>query len=83
MEPYERMRYTFFRLFRTILIIIGHDYLRKEGLKRNWYTYSMYLVNVAGFTSCIYTVMCYDVPTGLNSIGYGAVNIQVQCQNHS
>lgn len=30
------------------------------------------------FGPCIYTVIWYDIPTGLNSLGYGAVNIQVK-----
>lgn len=78
MKPDERIRWTFYDLFRKLLIIVGHDYLRKDGLKRNLYTYFVYFTNAVGFTSCIYTVMWYDFSTGLNSIGYGAVNIQVK-----
>lgn len=78
MEPYERIRYVFYDLFHKLLIVTGHDYLRKGGLRRNYYSYFMYLANAVGFTSCIYTIIWYDAATGLNSIGYGTVNIQVK-----
>lgn len=77
MEPHERIRYTFYNLLAKLLMSIGHNYLHKNGFKPHLYTYFMYLVNAVGFTSCIYTIIWYDAATALNSIGYGAVNVQV------
>lgn len=34
-------------------------------------------LNALGFASSIYTVICYDVSTGLGAMGYSAVTIQV------
>lgn len=77
MKPHERIRYTFYDLFRKLLKSIGHDFLQKGGFKPTWYAFSLYGLNAFGFACCVYTVVVYDVSTGLNSIGYGAVNIQV------
>ena len=78
MEPHERIRYTFCTLLRKLLASIGHDFLRNGEFKPNFYSYFLYGINALGFTSCIYTLMTYDVATGLNSIGYGAVTVQVE-----
>lgn len=77
MKPHERIRYTFYNLFRKLLFSIGHDFLQKDGFKPTAYTFFMYGLNALGFTSCVYTIIWYDIATALNSIGYGAVNIQV------
>lgn len=77
MNSHERIRYIFYNLFRKLLFSIGHDFLQEEGFKPTAYTFFLYGINVLGFTSCIYTIIWYDVSTKLNSIGYGAVNIQV------
>lgn len=79
MQPHERIRHIFYNSFRKLLISTGHDYLGEGGeFKPNFLTYFMYLFNAVGFITCIYTIIWYDVETGLNSIGYGAVNIQVK-----
>lgn len=77
MEPHERARYTFHNLLRRLLIVIGHNFIKEGGFKPNLFTFFLYALNVFGSVSCIYTVLWYDFETALNSIGYGAVNIQV------
>lgn len=77
MEPLERVRYTFYNLLRNLLIVVGHNFLEEGGFKPNLFSFFLYGLNVLGTVSCIYTVLYYDVETGLKSIGYGAVNIQV------
>ena len=78
MEPHDRMRYTFYNLLRKILISIGHNFFCDGGFKPTFYTIFLYGLNALGVTSCIYTLIWYDVSTGLNAIGYGAINIQVK-----
>lgn len=78
MEPHERIRYTFYTLLRKLLIASGHDFFQNGGFKPNLYTFFLYGLNALGFSFCIYTVIWYDVATGLHSIGYGAVNVQVK-----
>lgn len=77
MKPHETIRYVFHNLLRNILIVLGHNFLQMDGFKPTPYTYFLYLTNVFALMSCIYTVMWYDISTGLNSFGYGAANIQV------
>lgn len=77
MEPHERIRYVFYSLQRKLLIAVGHDFLGKDGFTPNSRTYFIYGLNALALASCIYTVIWYDISTGLNSLGYGAVNIQV------
>lgn len=60
-----------------MLITAGHNYLHKDKFTPNLYTYFLYGLDALSFISCVYTVLVYDVSTGLNSIGYGAVSIQV------
>lgn len=77
MKPYERIRYTFYNLLQKLLISIGHNYLVKDEFKPSPYSFSLYAVNILGLLTCVYTVIVYDIPTGLNAIGYGAISIQV------
>lgn len=77
MKPHERIRHTYHILLRKLLVAVGHDFLQKGGFKPSSYTFFLYGLNAFGFASCIYTVLVYDVATGLNSIGIGANNIQV------
>lgn len=60
---------------------VGHDFLQSGGFKPTPYTFFMYGLNALGLISCIYTIIWYDVSTGLNSIGYGAINVQVKTYN--
>lgn len=78
MQPHEKIRHIFYTLHRTLLIFVGHNLYQEGGFKPNWYTFLLYGLNTLGITSCIYTLLWYDVSTGLNSIGYGAINIQVK-----
>lgn len=78
MEPHERIRYVFYNLLRKFLIAVGHDFLHKDGFKPSLYSFFLYGINSFDFISCIYTMIWYDIATGLYSIGYGAINIQVQ-----
>lgn len=78
MEPQERIRYTFYNLLRKCLIAMGHDFLQGDGFKPNLYAFFLYAINAIGFISCVYTVIWYDISTGLGSVGYGAISIQVQ-----
>lgn len=78
MEPHERIRYTFHTLQRTLVTAVGHDFFEVGGFKTNFLSFFMYGLNTLGITSCIYTLLWYDIATGLNSIGYGAINIQVE-----
>lgn len=83
MEPHERIRYIFHTLQRKLLIIVGHNFYDKGGFKTNFLSFCMYALNTLGLTSCIYTLLWYDTSTGLNSIGYGAINIQVMYNDRS
>lgn len=78
MEPHERIRYIFYNLLCKFLILVGHDFLGKDVFKPSLYTIFLYGLNALGFVSCIYTLIWYDISTGLNAIGYGAFNIQVK-----
>lgn len=78
MEPHERIRFTFHTLERTLLIVVGHNFFEDGGFKPNLISFFLYGLNMLGITSCIYTFLWYDISTGLNSIGYGAINIQVK-----
>lgn len=84
MEPHQRSRYTFYDSFRKILISIGHDndIFIKDSFKPNFNSSFLYGLNALGFISCVYTIIWYDVSTGLNSIGYGAINVQVKLVNN-
>lgn len=77
-EPHQRIRYVFYNLLQKLLFPIGHDFLTEGGYKPTSNTYFMYCVNALSFASCIYTCIWYDISTGLNSLSYGAVNIQVK-----
>lgn len=77
MQPHERIRHTFYTLLRKLLIIVGHNFIDEGGFKPNLFSFFLYVLNVLGFASCIYTFFWYDIETGLKTIGYGAVNIQV------
>lgn len=59
-------------------IVIGHDLFAAGGLKLNALSYFLYGLNAAGIFSTIYTIFVYDTTTGLNSMGYGAINCQVR-----
>lgn len=83
MEPHERIRYIFHTLQRKLVIIVGHDFYEKGGFKTNFLSFCMYALNTLGLTSCIYTLLWYDTSTGLNSIGYGAINVQVMYNSRS
>lgn len=52
MKPNERIHYTFFTLYRNLLIAIGHNYLQKGGFKLNLYKFFLFGFNTLGFTSC-------------------------------
>lgn len=78
MKPYERIRFVFYNLLKKLLTSIGHDFVGKDPFKPTLYTFFTYGLNALGITSCIYTMLMYDVATGLNSIAYGSINIQVE-----
>ena len=77
MQPHERIRYLFYVILRKIATLLGHDIFDKDGLKLNAISYFLYGLNAAGLSSTIYTFFMYDITTGLNSIGYGAINCEV------
>lgn len=77
MEPHERICYTFYYLFRKLLIAVGHDAFQISGFRPNLYAFFLYGLNALSFVSFIYTVLVYDVATGLHAVGYGAINVQV------
>lgn len=81
MKPHERIRRLFYSLIRKLAIVIGHDVFAEGGLKLNALSYFLYGLNVAGISSTIYTIFAYDTTTGLNSMGYGAINCQVMWIN--
>lgn len=65
--------------FATQVIVFNWTwFLREDGFNPTLYSYSLYALNALGFTSCIYTLTVYDTKTRLNSIGYGAINVQVK-----
>lgn len=78
MESLKRIRFIFHNFLRTALIAVGHDFLQKDGFKPNLYTFFLYGLDAFAIACCAYTVIWYDVSTGLNSIGYGAINVQVK-----
>lgn len=78
MLPHERIRRLFYNFLRKIAIVIGHDIFADGGLKLNALSYFLYGLNAAGLSSTIYTIYVYDTTTGLNSLGYGAINCQVK-----
>lgn len=59
-------------------LLLDMTFFEKMDSNRIPFRFFLYGLNVLGFTSCIYTVLAYDVATGLDSIGCGAINIQVK-----
>ena len=77
MEPHEKIRYSFYNLLRKLFIAVGHDFFGDDGFKPNLYTYCIYVVSVASFTSFLYTILVYDIAIKLTTIAYFAMFCQV------
>lgn len=75
------MRFIFYTVMRNLFIVGGHDIFRDGGLKRNWYSYLMYVITAVPILSSIYTIVTHDAATGLNSCSYMAIGLQVYTPN--
>lgn len=82
MEPHEKIRHSFYKLLRKLFMAVGHDFLRDDGFKPNFYTYCIYLVSATTLTSFLYTILIYDIATKLGSIAYLAMFCQVRNTHH-